>query len=203
MENLLTAPETEPPLHRLRVLEGLGAAVEEKGYAATTIADIVRHARVSKRTFYEHFADREECFLACFAFGSEVALDAVRNAADCEGPWPAQVRAASHAYLATLQANPALTRMLLVEVHAAGPRALALRREVLRRFAHVLRELVAEGRQHHPEVRELTPDLSTALVGGINELVLCTVEDGRSAELTDLVDTVADLVQAVLTGPSA
>jgi AcrR family transcriptional regulator len=93
----------------------------EKGYAATTIADVVRHSRVSKRTFYEPFTDREAGFLACYAHGGDLALRAVAETAGRSGTWPEQVRAATRAYLAILQARPALARTLLVEVHGAGP----------------------------------------------------------------------------------
>jgi AcrR family transcriptional regulator len=204
MGNLLTTPAsgTRAGDHRVRLMEGMAAAVSEKGYAATTIADIVRHSRVSKRTFYEHFADREACLLACYAEGSELALRAVAEAARGAGPWPRRVRAATHAYLAALQARPALTRTLLVEVLGAGPRALALRRTVLRRFAKLLCDLVEAGRRDHPEVRELTPAMATALVGGINELVLSTVERGGVGQLGQLEETIAELVRAVLSPPA-
>jgi AcrR family transcriptional regulator len=200
MGNLLTTPPAGPRAgdHRVRLMEGMAAAVSEKGYAATTIADIVRHSRVSKRTFYEHFADREACLLACYAEGSELALRAVAEAARGGDSWPRQVRAATRAYLAALQARPALTRTLLVEVLGAGPRALELRRAVLRRFAQLLCDLVEAGRRDHPEVRELTPAMSIALVGGINELVLSTVEQGGTDRLDELEETIASLVHSVL-----
>ncbi len=205
MRSLLTSPGagTRSGDPRLRLMEGMAAAVNDKGYGATTIADIVRHSRVSKRTFYEHFADREACFLACYEYGGELALRAVAEAAGRGGPWPERVRAATHAYLTALQARPALTRTLLVEVHGAGPRALALRRAVLQRFARLLCDLVETGRRDHPEVRELTPATSTALVGGINELVLATVERGGADRLDQLEETVAGLVQSVLRPPDA
>ena len=179
-------------------MAGMAAALDEKGYAAATIADIVRHARVSKRTFYEHFADKEDCFLASYRAASEHALQVVAAAAEGEGDWPERVRAAAHAYLAALQREPALTRTLLMEVHAAGPRALALRRTVLARFADLLCELVARARAEAPGLRELTPAMSAALVGGINELVLLAVEHGDAERLTELEETTADLVTAVL-----
>jgi len=200
MGNLLTTARAGSRAgdHRMRLMEGMAAAVSEKGYAATTIADIVRHSRVSKRTFYEHFADREACLLACYADGSELALRAVAEAARAGDSWPLQVRAATRAYLAALQARPALTRTLLVEVLGAGPRALQLRRAVLRRFAKLLCDLVEAGRRDHPEVRELTPAMSIALVGGINELVLSTVEQGGTERLDELEETIAGLVHSVL-----
>ena len=61
---------------------GLAAAIADKGYAATTIADIVMHARVSKRTFYEHFADKEACLMALYEQGCVYLLAVVRSAAD-------------------------------------------------------------------------------------------------------------------------
>jgi AcrR family transcriptional regulator len=200
MRSLLTPPRagTRSGDHRLRLMEGMAAAVNEKGYAATTIADIVRHSRVSKRTFYQHFADREACFLACYECGGELALRAVAEAAGRGGRWPERVRAATRAYLTALQSRPDLTRTLLVEVHGAGPRALALRRAVLQRFARLLCDLVETGRRDHPELRELTPAMSTALVGGINELVLATVERGGASRLDQLEETIAELVQSVL-----
>jgi AcrR family transcriptional regulator len=200
MGNVLTASRAGDRAgdHRLRLLEGMAAAVNEKGYAATTIADVVRHSRVSKRTFYEHFADREACFLACYAHGGELALGAVAAAAGARGPWPERVRAATRAYLAVLGARPALSRTLLVEVHAAGPRALALRRAVLRQFAGLLCDLVEAGRRDHPRLPELTPALSTALVGGINELVLSSVEEDGADRLDQLEETIVRFVESVL-----
>src|SRR5436190_641079 len=117
MGKLSTAPipATRESDHRVRVMAGMASAVDVKGYFATTIGDIVRQAHVSKRTFYEHFADKEECFLACYAYGGERALRAIADAADPDAPWPRRVHDATHAYLATLQEEPALTRTLLLE----------------------------------------------------------------------------------------
>lgn len=187
---------------RLRLLEGLEAAITEKGYAATTIADVVRHARVSKRTFYEHFEDKEACFLASYAAASEETLRVIASAAASPGlPWDERIHAAARAYLHALEARPELTRTYLLEIHAAGPRALRLRREVHQRFADQLGGLVKTARGEHPELRALSPAMATALVGGINELVLVAVEKGRAGQLRELADTAAELVRAVLVAP--
>lgn len=185
--------------HRDRLVGGMVAAVTEHGYPATTIADIVRHARVSKRTFYEHFADKQECFLATYVALGDALIAAVAEAAAGEASWQARLHAATEAYLSALQAQPALTRTLLTEILSVGPAGLRVRREVLVRFADALRALVAAGRAEAPEVRELTAPLAMALVGGINELVLQAVEQGRAASLTELAEPVADLVRALLT----
>ncbi|HZI03157.1 MAG TPA: TetR/AcrR family transcriptional regulator [Archangium sp.] len=186
---------------RIRLLEGLAASITEKGYTATTIADIVRHARVSKRTFYEHFEDKEACFLASYTAASEETLRAIATAAAPALPWKERLQAATRAYLDALEAQPAVTRTYLLEIHAAGPRALQLRREVHQRFAEQLRGLVQTARGEHPELRALSPAMATALVGGINELVLVAVEKGRAGQLRELAETAVELVRAVLVAP--
>jgi len=196
----MQAPPTSNP-NRLRLLEGLSAAIAEKGYAATTISDIVRHARVSKRTFYEHFEDKEACFLAAYEAASEETLRAIASAASPTLAWQERFQAATLAYLHALEARPEVTRTYLLEILAAGPRALKLRSEVHQRFANQLRELVQAARGEHPELRALSPAMATALVGGINELVLVAVEKGRAGQLRELADTAAELVRAVLVAP--
>jgi AcrR family transcriptional regulator len=191
-------------VHETRLLEGMAAAITEKGYAATTIADVVRHARVSKRTFYEHFEDKEACFLALYVFLSETALAVIAEAATRPDlGWRERIEVSTRAYFATLAEQPALTRTLLMEIQAAGPRALALRRDVMQRYADQLRALLEEARGDHPELRPLTPALSTAIVGGINELTLLAVEEGRTDRLAELTDTAVDLLLAVLTAEPA
>ena len=184
--------------HRGRLLLGMAAALVEKGYAAVTIADIARHARVSKRTFYEHFADKQQCFLAVYAAASDRLLRLVDEAAPPELDWEEQVGAAVRAYLSALQVEPALTRTMLLEIQSAGQEALRLRRRGQRRFAALLTERVAGGVRAHPDRRPISPAMATAVIGGINELVLEAVEQGRTDQLTDLDAVVVQFVRAVL-----
>lgn len=181
---------------RLRVMHGLAEAIEDKGYVATTIADIVRAAGVSKRTFYEHFEDKEACFLALYAELSQAVIAAMREASHDIPAWPHQVRAAVNAYVQALGARPALTRAVFLEVNAAGKRALPVRRQVHGKFADFLRDLVARGSD---KTRHLTPSMALAVVGGVNELVLLTIESGRAARLSELSETATTLITAVAT----
>ena len=80
------------------------------------------------------------------------------------------------AYFTTLDARPKLTRAFFLEIHVAGARALALRREVLAEFAALTGRFVELARQSRPELRPLTPLMATAIVGGINELMLLKAE---------------------------
>jgi AcrR family transcriptional regulator len=191
-------PETA---HRLRLVGAMAAVLAERPYSTVTIADIARQARVSKRTFYEHFADKEACFIACYATLSEVVLQATLDATAGDQPWEKKVRASTRAYLATLESQPALTRTLMMDIYAAGPEALRVRRDVQRRFADQLRRLVAAGRggrKDDEKKPKLSEAMATAVIGGINELVLVAVEEGRADRLTELAVTADALVQAVL-----
>lgn len=189
--------------YRVRLLEGFAAAVSEHGYAAVTIADIVRHAKVSKRTFYEHFEDKEQCFLATYVAATDLVLAAVDAAfeASANRPWAEQIDAAIDAYVTALETNPALTRSCLVEIHAAGPRALERRREVHQAFAKMLHAFALRTRKKHPEVHPITEEMATAVVGGINELLVVQVEGGVRNRLASLRKTASTLMRAVLRSP--
>jgi AcrR family transcriptional regulator len=183
---------------RARLIRAMTDAIVEHGYAATTIADVVRHAGTSKRTFYEHFPDKETCFLAAYEEASAQVLAVIAAAVDPDATFEEQVRAAVRAYLAALEDRPALTRTFLLEIHAAGEAAMRARRDVLSAFAEQLRALVDAGRARDPRLRSLSPQMATAVVGGINELVLVALEKGGGARLGALAGTATELLVSVL-----
>jgi AcrR family transcriptional regulator len=184
--------------HRARLTGGLASAIEEKGYTGVTIADVVRHARVSKRTFYEHFADKEECFLALYAETNADLLALIATAAGADRPWEARLGAAARVYFERLAAEPELIRAALLEIQAAGPRARELRREVQRRYADQLRTLSIAAAAEEDGLRALSPELATAVVGGLNELMLEAVEAGHEARMGELAAAATELIGAVL-----
>jgi AcrR family transcriptional regulator len=185
--------------HRARLTGGLAAAIAEKGYAAATIADVVRHARVSKRTFYEHFADKEACFLALYSETSDELLSVIADAvARATGGWDERLATAARAYFERVAAEPALIRTGLIEIQAAGPAARRLRREVQRRYADMLRRLSVDAAAEEPAITPLSPELATAVVGGIDELMLEAVEEGQEARLGELADAAIELIRATL-----
>jgi len=185
--------------HRARLTAGLASAIAEKGYAAVTIADVVRVARVSKRTFYEHFADKEACFLALYAETSDELIELIATAAaHADGPWEARIGAAARAYFEQVAGAPELIRAALLEIQAAGPRGRELRREVQRRYAEQLRGFSEAAEAEETGIRALTPALATAVVGGLNELMLDAVEAGQAARMGELADAATELIRAVL-----
>lgn len=191
---------TGEPDHRARLLDAVSEAVTKKGYAQTTIADVVRAARVSKRTFYECFADKEECFLAAYASHSERLLSEITKAVLAENDIEARLHAAARAYVTLLEEQPARTRTFLIEIQAAGPKALKLRRSLQRRFAEFMIMMVEAARKQRPDLPSLSPAMAAAMVGGINELLLLTAEDARMG-FAEVGNTAVQLVRAVLTVP--
>jgi AcrR family transcriptional regulator len=190
---------TPGPGHRERLVLGMVAAVAERGYAATTITDVVRHARVSRRTFYEHFPDKESCFLAAYDAVSDSVLAGIAGAATHEtGTWEDRILASVRAYLQALAAEPAVARVFTVDILGAGPAALARRREVLRRFAAHIQSLVMDAIAAGAPATPLDDRTALALVGAIHELVLATLEEDHGAALPELDRDMAALVSAVL-----
>jgi AcrR family transcriptional regulator len=178
------------------MLDAMADAVAAKGYADTTVADVVAGAGVSRKTFYEHFADKQECFLAAYDAGVETLLDAILEAR--AGEPDALMRAQVRAYLSTLSRRPAFARTFMLGVFAAGERALERRAEVHRRFEQLLADLHARARRDTPELPNVPDEVYTAAVGAINELVSVYVREGRTADLLELEDAIVDVETALL-----
>jgi AcrR family transcriptional regulator len=180
---------------RTRLLEAVGRAVAERGYAAATIDDVVRGAGVSKKTFYEHFADKQECFLAAYEAASEELLERVREAHASEDDWLERARAGIRAYLRWLAAEPALARVFLIEVAAAGPQALE-RREALRdRYAELMRERPVETQ------RALPIEVFHAVVAAVDDVVVRHIRESGAEDLPALEPVLLYLQVALLAGP--
>ena len=174
---------------RQRMIDAMAAAVASKGYGSTTVGDVVAGAGVSRKTFYEHFRDKEECFLAAFDAGVEALLAAIVAAEPEEPGWEGMLRARVRAYLETLAARPEFARTFMLEVFAAGPRALERRAEVHERFAHLIADLYAQTERDFPDLPPVPDPIWTAAVGALNELVTVHVREGRAERLPELEDT--------------
>jgi AcrR family transcriptional regulator len=179
---------------RTRLLEAVGRAVAERGYAAATIDDVVRRAGVSKKTFYEHFADKEDCFLAAYEAASEELLERVREAHAIHDDWLERTRAGVRAYLRWLAAEPALARVFLIEVAAAGPRALECREALRDRYAELIRE-------RRPS--DLPFEILHAVVAAVDDVVVRHIRERGAERLPELEPILMRLQVALLAGPSA
>lgn len=178
--------------HYARLLDGMAAAIAANGYAETTIADIVREAGVSRRSFYQHFATKSDCLLALYKAGSMRALSVLAEAVDPDQPWRTQVEPSLSAYLVYRSRAPALLRMLFVDIVGMGPEGLAVRGEVNLEIARWIQSAT-----HEEGLLPISLDLAMTVIGGINELVLRAIQQGRSDDLRPLVAPLTQMVVAV------
>ena len=190
----------EPAGHRERLIAAMAASIEEKGYRDTTVADVVRIARTSRRNFYEHFADRDACFLALFDATNEAMMREIAEAVQSDRPLNEQVDRAVDAYIHNVAATPALYRSFVRELPGLGQTGADRGLATLERFAEMLVSFVESGRQAQPELdlRPLTMDTAIIIVGGLRELLVIALQRGR--DMHELRTSAGETIKAILSG---
>ncbi len=160
----------------------MAQTVSERGYANTSVADVLKVARISRRTFYEQFIDKEDCFLAAFDEIAALCTDRVVSAYSAEPYWEDGLARGYEALLIVLASEPSFARLGFVEVLAAGPRALTRRDKQMRHFARFVEQLRDEVDATAPP-----PELvAQAIGGGIYELIYSRIVRGETVELPTL-----------------
>ena len=191
------APRAITDTPRARLIAALARSIEEKGYRDTTVADIVRIARTSRRTFYEQFADRGACFLALFEQVTQQKLELIASAVDPSAPLEEQIDSALDAYIDGISADPELQRSFVFDLPSLSDAGADRQRQVTENYATLLVRLVDAARARHPEiVRPLSHDVALILVGGLRELFVVGVHAGRDPR--DLRAGSAEVVGALL-----
>jgi AcrR family transcriptional regulator len=193
-------PEVRVPLQRQRLLRGAALEFAEVGYAGASSESISRRAGMSKATFYEHFANKEECILMLFDTAAEAVAGsmavAVREAsgADAVG----RLKAGGRAFLAAIAEHPEFAQTLLVEIIGAGPRAVQRRDQVMQTFADALDAENARLARRGLGPRFASPLDSFAIVGAIVELVSRQMRLGEPADVLDLAPVIDRVIEGVL-----
>ena len=164
---------------RARIIQATAAVTMEKGYANTTVAEIVSAAGVAKEAFYRHFGDKEEAFLAAQEAPGQQILDALVRSYFSADEWAERVWRALRTLLALVAANPVMSHLRLVECYSAGALAAQRGEEVTRSFTIFLEE----GFRQRPEAAALPRLVPQAIAGGIFEIVQQEVAAGRTEEL--------------------
>lgn len=199
MSDLAALLPAAPASFRDRLLVGMAEAIREHGgFRTVTVAEVVRHARTSRRTFYQHFDDRESCFLALFDLVSAALLETIADAATGDGPFGARVDRAVAAYLGAIAAEPVLTRACIQETPAIGPEGLDRVRILHERWAHQIMRLVEEARHHDASLRPLPLEVATIITGGFRDLVITALDQGR--DVTELQDVAVDVLGRMTAG---
>ena len=182
---------------RERALKAMVEAVADRGYAETRVVDVIERAGLSRKTFYELFGDKEDCFLAAYDEVSArlyaVTDEAFENAAGQS--WPERIRAGITALVEELAADQPSARFAVIEVLAAGPRALARRDAAIRQFTG----FIDAGRSESS--LELPGLTSTAIVGGIYELLYTEILHGATSQLPARVPEIVYWITQPFLGP--
>jgi AcrR family transcriptional regulator len=151
---------------RQRILRATGELVAKRGYNAVTVELIVKRAKVSYKTFYAHFSNKEECFLELFdavMAQTRAQIDAAL-AAEADAPWPQQVVAGLRALFDAFIADPLIARASIVEAPTVGPLII----ERYEKAMTVLSPLLRQGRAiDAPQRDELPATLEDTLAGGV------------------------------------
>lgn len=181
-----------------RLLDGLASSIVERGYRETTVADVVRHARTSKRTFYEQFASKEACLIELLRRNNVDLIGRINATVDSDADWQSQIRQAVSAYIDHIDARPAITLCWIREAPALGAVAHPLHRQVMHDLTEMLVTLTGTAGFRRVGLSPISPPIALILLGGLRELTALFVEDGR--DMQGIADPAVSAATALL-GP--
>jgi AcrR family transcriptional regulator len=175
------------------MLRAVAEAVAEKGFAWVTVADVISRAGVSRETFYEHFSDKEECFVAALDEGARVLHEILAAVVAVAADDPVEkLDRVLKAYLNTLAGEPAFAKAFLIDAYGAGSHAIARRIELQRRFIDLVAEVFDSTDPDSPG-----RFACEALVASVSSMVTVRVGSGRVEELPALREPLIALVRGV------
>ena len=171
---------------RQRLLDALEASIAEDGYPRTTVADIVRRARTSRRTFYEHFESREACFVALLTEANAQQVTQISAAVDPHAPWRNQVRQAVEAWISSGESRSSLMLSWIRDVPSLGAAARRLQRDAMENFIEMVQALGGTDEFRAAGIGPVSRPRIIMLLGGLRELTAITVEEGgRVGDITE------------------
>ena len=189
-------------VQKQRLFEAAAAVFSRMGYAEASAEAISREAGMSKATFYEHFANKEECMLALTESASRTMLEAlVQGARSADQGFESRHRAGLRAVLATMEANPEMSQAVIVEMVGAGPRATERRDAALHSFAKVMYEETLHAAQRGGGPAFATRDDAFAIVGATFELASRQLRTGHPESMLDLQPLIERLILGLLSQP--
>lgn len=192
------APEAVAESQRARILGAMRAAVANGGYEDATIADVIAHAGVSRKTFYEQFTGKDECFAVAYREEMDRLLEVTMSAfGDGDEPWVVRLRGALTALCAALASNPETARLCFVEAMDAGTVTAERRREALRGLLPLF-EAAPSDALLDVSFRE---SLSVGRIGDLGEMLHQEIAAGETTTLPRLVPQLTYMMVLPFLGP--
>ena len=188
--------DTSSAAFRGRLLDGLAHSIAERGYRATTVADVVRNAKTSKRTFYDEFASKEECFVELLRSNNTDLIARITAAVDPGATPDEQVRAAVGAYVEHITSRPAITLSWIREAPAFGNLARPLNHRAMQQLTDMLVGISVSPGFQAARLGPITRPLALILLGGLRELTALFVENGQ--DVGDIAEPAITAARAIL-----
>ncbi|HUB36253.1 MAG TPA: TetR/AcrR family transcriptional regulator [Solirubrobacteraceae bacterium] len=168
---------------RERLRMAMIGAIGEQGYSGVTVSDVISRAGVSRRTFYEHYADTQGCFLDIYDAITAEGMRRVRRAYEQAQGWSERMEAAIRVLFESAIESPDALRLIMVEIAAVGPVGFVHRERVMDQYARFIRA----GLEREPDQGRLSELTLRAVIGGINRVLYARLYDRRHARLLALV----------------
>jgi AcrR family transcriptional regulator len=176
---------------RARLMRAMAEATSENGYVETSVADVLRRAKVSRETFYQQFASKQDCFIAAYEQAAGAILALLETVAAGDGPPLERFARTIEVYLQALAAEPAFARLFMVEVYAAGDEVLEHRAQIQER----VEQLMIDGFGARTETESFA---CRALVAAIITMVTARLAERDADGIKGLREPLIDLVRAAL-----
>lgn len=184
-------------VQRGRLLDAMADVIAEEGYLATTVHKVLTRARISRRTYYELFKDKEDCFLVAYDEIAEQVIESAKAACrDADASPERRIEAGVRSILELTEREPSVARMFIVEVLAAGNSAREQRSRTMERLSDLVADALVERGDDRVDARLH----ARVLIGGVHELVYDSLIRGRVENLTEVA---GEVVTSYLSPPGA
>ncbi|WP_067816611.1 TetR/AcrR family transcriptional regulator [Nocardia inohanensis] len=186
---------------RGRLIEAMVECVEAKGYAATTLTDLVARARVSRSTFYEHFTNKEQCFVEAVHAGMNIVQKRITDELSQLPPDAdalTRIESIVYTFCETVATEPDFARLILVESFKVDANAVGFRDQAVDNFAALYRVFHDQARRTDPGLPELSDTMIALIPDAIGERTRRVIVSEGASRVPELAPTFIEFVHAVL-----
>jgi AcrR family transcriptional regulator len=190
-------PEEVSERQRERLLRAMARCASELGYQNTRVADVVRVAKTSRSAFYDHFEDKQECFLEVYRRMTETFITAALDAAAAVEPWQEKLEAGISTYFRWMAQHPEVARSTIIEIHEAGRAGLVARSKALQQWMRTIEGVAILARRSGEELPELDEVAFAAIILSAEAYVHDYARRGHVARVQEKTPAVVALARVL------